>query len=210
MGARRPAHHGRTEASPEWAHRGQPRMGTQRPAQNGRTEACPLWAYRGLPRVRAQRPAQHGRIEACPAWAHRGRPRMGAQRPAQNGRTEVCPPTLGARRSAQNERTEACPPWGHRGLPSMGAQKPANKEYRSHRRRQIPRLQVRVGGTEGRQRERARAKAPQQTTREEGKGERLFRPSTGSWRQRRSLFPRARALGDLQGEDVGFLVRNIN
>ena len=34
-------------------------MDAQRPAQNGRTEACPEWAHEGLPRVGAAGPTHN-------------------------------------------------------------------------------------------------------------------------------------------------------
>ena len=122
---------------------GMPRLGAQRPAQKGRTEACPEWAHRGLtiewvhkkpvPNGRAEA-SQNGRPKAYPNWAHGDLPRMGASRPARNerteaaqtGRTEACPecvhsdlPRKGAQRPAQNGRTTACPGWARRGRPGM-------------------------------------------------------------------------------------------
>ena len=95
-------------------------MDAQRPAHFGRTEACPLWAHRCLPTMGAQMPAHFGRTEASRPWAHRGRPTMGAQKPVHFGRT--CPPwahrgaSMSAQRPAHLGRTEGCTQWTHRGL----------------------------------------------------------------------------------------------
>ena len=57
-------------------------MGALRPVQKERTEACPEWAHRGLPRVGAQRSARMGAQRPALNERTGGLPGLGAQGPA--------------------------------------------------------------------------------------------------------------------------------
>ena len=153
IAAQRPAHHGRTEACPLWAHRSLPTLDAKNPEIIRRgseyvgaqmhllnkyiiikaARASTKWPHSVLPTMGARKPAQHGCTEACPLRTHGRFPTLGAQKPAHHGRTKACTPwahkglpTLGAQMPAHHERTEARPFWAHIGLPTMGAQMPAH------------------------------------------------------------------------------------